>query len=327
VGGNAVRLADYVVSYSLQINNRCLRYLAECDARGAGPTESNDLVAGESHTVYAESLLARDSRRLVSMWVLMQPAWKNGDSNLAEHVAALDQGARLLTEASSSRRLALRLANLASEDNEAQAILRVARSLPAEVPMTWDELNDLFARDSHFWRKSSSFRILQDDVLHQRVVRSYRKAYRLVTLLPEHESGVWLDAHGANLHLWVQRAAHQMELLRPGLSDKAKAQLWYLDKTSDTLRTRAGLLKLREATASVDVKKSAVKLVTQYIELQIEKMDKRMVRLVKGSFSSKPKKMSTMTQVAVNALGLRRVSLMKNPALLDDADKLHPQAS
>ncbi len=194
-----MRLADYVVSYSLQINNRCLRYLAECDARGGGPTDHSDLVAVDTHTVYAESLLARDSRRLVSMWSLMGPAWKDAGVEMAAHVEALDAGARTLTEAASGRRLALRLANLAAEDYEAQAILRVARSLPAEVPMSWDALNDLFAQDSHFWRKSPSFQHLEDVVVQQRIARSYRKAYRLAALLTEEDAQAWLDGHGENL--------------------------------------------------------------------------------------------------------------------------------
>lgn len=311
LGGKVVRLADYVVSYSLQINNRCLRYLAECDTRGVGPGETTELVAAEAHTVFAESLLARDSRRLVSMWALMRPAWKDSGQDLASHVESIAIGARLLTEAASSRRLALRLANIAAQDFEAQAILKVARSLPADEPMTWDELNDLFAQDSHHWRRSTSFLPVEDETLQKRIVKRYRKAYRLAMLLPEESPGWWLDQHGDNLHAWVKAASHQLELLRPGLSDKGKAQLWYLDKMSDTLRTRAGLETLKTAAMVVDVKKSAIKLVTEYIEQQIAKMDKRMVRLVEGSFSSKPKRMDVMTQTAINALGLRSVSTMK----------------
>ncbi len=103
-------------------------------------------------------------------------------------------------------------------------------------------------------------------------------------------------------------------------SDKGKAQLWYLDKMSDTLRTRAGLQTLKHATASVAVKKSAVKLVISYVEQQIEKMDKRVVRLVKGSFSSKPKRLDAITQAALGNLGLSSVSLMK-PAGVQGTDR------
>ena len=73
-----MRLADYVVSYSLQINNRCLRYLAEYDSHAAAAAEGHDLVGSEAHTVYAENLLARDSRRLVSdeeMGCPCSPPW------------------------------------------------------------------------------------------------------------------------------------------------------------------------------------------------------------------------------------------------------------
>ena len=304
-----MRLADYVVSYSLQINNRCLRYLAECDTQ-AVIADNADIVGSEAHTVYAENLLARDSRRLVSMWSLMQPAWKQMDGAIEAHVADLQDATRCLTEASSARRLALRLANLAAEDHEAEAMLKVARCLPADVPLTWDALNEQFTDDSHYWRTSAGFRSLQDVVVQQRVVRSYRKGYRQAQLLPPEDTAAWLAKHGANLHRWVQLATHQLELLRPGLSDKGKAQLWYLDKMADTLRTRAGLEDLQRATREVDVKKSAAKLVGSYVEQQIRKMDKRIVRLVDGCFAAKPKRMDDITQAAVSALGLDSVSLM-----------------
>jgi hypothetical protein len=304
-----MRLADYVVSYSLQINNRCLRYLAECDAHGV-VADSNDIVGSEAHTVYAENLLARDSRRLVSMWSLMQPGWKQLDGEIEGHVAGLEEATRALTEASSTRRLALRLANLAAEDDAAQAILRVARCLPAEVPLTWDVLNEKFTRDSHFWRTSAGFRSLEDAAVQQRIVRSYRKGYRQAQLIPEDNVGAWLGKHGDNLYRWVQLSAHQLELLRPGLSDKGKAQLWYLDKMADTLRTRAGLQELQLATWEVDVKKAAAKVVRRYVEQQISKMDKRILRLVDGCFTSKPKRMDGVTQTAVSSLGLGSISLM-----------------
>jgi len=309
-----VRLADYVVSYSLEINNRCLRYLAECDARGAAVArqESGDLMAAETHTVYAESLLARDSRRLVSLWSLMQPAWKNGEAPIAKHVQSLSAGSDALTDSANSRRLALRLAGLAQQDHEAQAMLKLARKLPTDIPMTWDELNELFAQDSHYWRRSNTFRQMDDEDVQQRVARSYRKSYRLAALLRPDEPEPWLVEHGANLRRWVELCTHQLELLRPGLSDKGRAQLWYLDKMADTLRTREGLAVMRRAAAEVKIKKSATKIVDGYIEKQISKMDKRVVRLAAGCFTSKPKKMHAMTQAAANNLGLRSVSLMQS---------------
>lgn len=309
-----MRLADYVVSYSLEINNRCLRYLAECDARtgvvSAG--ETNDTFSGELHTVYAESLLARDSRRLTSMWSLMQPGWKDTDPRVALHVGAFTNAARALTSASSSHRLALRLASLASEDQEAEAILKVARKLPSEVALTWDALNELFAADSLHWRGSMSFRHLEDDVLQQRVVRSYRRGYRLGAEIPSEDAPEWLRGHAQKFYNWVQLSTHQLELLRPGLSDKGRAQLWYLDKMSDTLRTRAGLEDLRAAAREVRVKKAASKMVQKYIDQQIQKMDKRVVRLAEGCFTSKPNRLGSMIAHSVDALGLTAVSLMKN---------------
>ncbi len=311
-----MRLADYVVSYSLEINNRCLRYLAECDARGSmlAAEQQVDAISAATHAVYAESLLARDSRRLTSMWALTAPTWKGRDAILSEHVRALRRAADALTDASSNRRLALRLAALAGEDEEAEAILKVARKLPNEVPLTWGDLNDLFAVDSHFWRRGLP--TAEDAVLLDHAVRSYRKGYRLARELRELEAkksakaGVWLDGYGDKLHKWVQLSAHQMELLRGGLSEKAKAQLWYMDKMSDSLRTRAGLSALGRAARTVKVKKSAVKVVIGFIEQQIGKMDKRVLRLSKGCYTAKPKRMAVELERAVGKIGLPEVTLM-----------------
>jgi hypothetical protein len=328
-----VDLADYVVSYALQINNRCLRYLAECDVRGGfatspyGPeateaAEASEGFVGEVHAVYAESLLARDSRRLVSMWALMQPGWKHKANALARHIGALRSGANALTDASSSRRLALRLASLAPVDHEAEAILKVARKLPTEVPLTWDLLNELFAADSHHWRKSKDFKALQDEDIQRRILRNYRKCYRHAALMLEDDMDAWLDKRGDRFHRRVRLTAHQLELLRPGLSDKGKAQLWYLDKMSDTLRTRIGLADLYKAAHEVNVDKATRKLVAKHVEQQIQKMNKRIVRLAEGCFCIKPKRLDVMTSKAVTALGLRAVSLMnKEPVGVDPVTK------
>ena len=312
-----MRLADYVVSYSLQINNRCLRYLAECDARDGNSllSEGGDDLHAEGHMVYAESLLTRDSRRLASMWSLMKPGWVDTSAEVVSHVKTLKKAASGLADGSSGHRLALRLAGVASEDHEAQAILTIARKLRTENPFGWDALNDLFAQDSLFWRESAEFRHLHDDVLCQRVTRSYRKSYRLANdcfadtekLLPKQSD---------NLYRRVQVCAHQLELLRPGLSDKGKSQLWYLLKMSDTLRTRSGLLKLHfEAQQAVahdkTVEQQTLDIVLRHIDRQIEKMDKRMLRLASDCFSVKPKHIARWVEEAVEGLGLRDVSLMQ----------------
>jgi len=307
-----VLLADYVVSFSLQINNRCLRHLAECDAHGGftQAKEGAEGFVGEVQTVYTESLLARDSRRLVSLWALMKPAWKGSSPGLTEHVEALQVGAQALTGAASVRRLAMRLAALVSEDYEAEAILRVARKLPAELPLTWDALNELFTTDSHFWRASPGFDELPDADIAQRITRSYRKAYRYAGLMLNETTGSWLDSQGDNFDHWVGLTTHQLELLRDGLSDKGKAQLWYLGKLSDTLRTRSGLCELRSATREAKVKKATRKLVIRYIDQQIQKMDKRAAKLCEGCFCRKPKRLNILAHRAVAALALNDIAIM-----------------
>ena len=144
-------------------------------------------------------------------------------------------------------------------------------------------------------------------------MRSYRKSLRLAALMPSTEVDGWLDKHADNLQRWVRLCAHQLELLRPGLSDKGKAQLWYLDKMSDTLRTRSGLVDLRRQTRATKVKKAAGKLAVSHVDQQIEKMNKRMVRLADNAFETKLKRFAGLVEEAVSALGLTDVSLMKNP--------------
>ena len=67
-----MRLADWVVSTSLEINNGCLRYLAESQVRGAAAVcaEPDDINL-DTQAIYTESLLARDSRKIFSLWQLM----------------------------------------------------------------------------------------------------------------------------------------------------------------------------------------------------------------------------------------------------------------
>ena len=312
-----MRLADYVVSYSLQINNRCLRYLAECDIRDGGSVvpDGGDELPTEGHMVYAESLLTRDSRRLASMWTLMKPGWADTSAEVVSHVKTLKKAASGLADGSSGHRLAMRLASVASEDHEAQAILTIARKLRTEKPFSWDMLNELFAQDSHFWRESAEFRQLHDDALCQRVARSYRKSYRLANNCFADGKNLF-PKQSESLHRRVQLCAHQLELLRPGLSDKGTSQLWYLLKMSDTLRTRSGLLKLHleaQQAASNDktVEQKTLDIVLLHIDRQIEKMDKRMLRLASDCFSVKPKRLAGWVEDAVDRLGLRDVSLMQ----------------
>jgi len=322
----SVQLADYIVSQSLQINNRCLRYLADWDVDQTHMSVNHGPVHAEAHTAYAESLLALDSRRLVSLWLLMRPAWKKSGAQTTAHVETLSVCAQTLTEATSTRRLALRLANSAALDQDAQAILTVARNLPAENPPAWDELNNLFGQDSHFWRKSRGFNVLDDAALQARVSRSYRKAYRLRNCLGE-DVGAGEDRAflAVKLHRWVQLSVHQLELLRSGLSDAGRAQLWYLDKLSDTLRTRADLQRLKQATVLLHIAPSARTQVEFYVDQQIGKMDMRIARLVKGAFSSKPKSMALALEQAVGDLGLRSVSLMQPAGVAVRPDEMATQ--
>ncbi|NOX51539.1 MAG: hypothetical protein GXP16_13555 [Gammaproteobacteria bacterium] len=306
-----MRLADYVVSYSLHINNRCLRYLAECDMGGASAAGMMDCSETNSSTVFTESLLARDTRRLLSMWSLIQPALPAESDLIHGHIRALKTALATLAEEPQGQRLALRIASIAAQDSEANALVSVARHFqtPKEVnlELTWDDLNELFTQDSAAWRRSTGFKQIEDELLARRVTRSYRKGLRLAETLAPAQSGsvdAWLSVNATKFQKWVQHITHQLELLRPGLSEKGKAQLWYLGKLADTLRMRSGLLDLEQATQQAHLKKGTLKIASKCINGQIAKMDNRVVRLIEGCFKIKHKRFDNLVVQAIKALGV-----------------------
>ena len=306
-------LANYIVSHSLEINSRCLRYLAECDVRGdAVPgADTPEGLDAEAHTVYAESLLARDSRRLSSLQDLMVGARRfegEEEAVYVAHVRTLRETAHTLSDAASPRRLAMRLAAIAPADEEAQAMLTVARRLEADNSLGWDALNTVFTQDSRYWRSTDAFQEISDERLIHRIARSYRKAYDhsadFFALLQSQDDSRALAKRQAKLGKWSQLAAHQLELLRPQLSEKGKAQAWYLDKLADTLRMRMGLEALGDAVrgerVNEDVAKSDVKLARKYVTQQLNKMDQRLSRLAQSCFTTRPKKMRRRLAEAEN---------------------------
>ena len=314
-----MRLLDYVVSCSLRINNQCLRYLAEFDLQSV-TTDGDSRLGAELATLNADNLLARDSRRLVSLWWLTRPCWQGMDTAVGQHLQALEQATQVINGVGNARQLALRLASRASQDADAEAIMKVARCLPADVPLTWDALNEQFTQDSGHWRSSAHFRGVDDGVLERRMLRSYKKAYRRAREMPEQDLAMWLDAQAARWHHWLQLAVYQLEVLRPGLSESGKAQLWYMDKLADTLRTRAGLVELMRQTETVEVKKSVTKQVTGHVAAQIKKMDKRVVRLAAGAFAVKPKRLRRAIAEAVCLLDLGAVRVIHAEAPARSSD-------
>ncbi len=263
-----------------------------------------------SSTVFTESLLARDTRRLLSMWSLMQPALPAESDLIHGHISALKTALAALAEEPQGHRLALRIASIASQDSEANALVSVARffKTPKEVnlELTWDDLNELFTQDSAAWRRSTGFKHIEDKLLARRVTRNYRKGYRLAAELLQAQRGsvdAWLSVNATKFQKWVQHITHQLELLRPGLSEKGRAQLWYLGKLADTLRMRSGLLDLEQATQQAHLKKGTLKVASNCINGQIAKMDNRVVRLLEGCFKIKHKRFDNLVVQAIEALG------------------------
>jgi hypothetical protein len=320
-----VHFADFVVSYSLHTNNRCLRYLAETDAGGVlAPgdderlAEFADELSRDAHTVYSENLLAREARKLSSLWALVAPVIPADDEVLLRHIDRLRQAAVELSESSSSRRLAVRLASVAVDEGDAHAMLFVARRLPAHAQVDWDELNQLFTADSRYWRDRPVIRTFDDDIIVRRISKSYRKVYRAAQKIVERGSLDWSSHDAERLTRWSHMAAHQLELLRDSLSDKGKTRLWFLEKLSDSLRNLTGLRELlaqtqalSEANSLQDIPENGmIGTAIQYIEQQRNKMDGRIVRLAEKGFKTKPKRMQLIVEQAIAGSGLRQVSLV-----------------
>ena len=310
-----MRLADWVVSCSLEINSGCLRYLAESHVRGASAvsTEPEDMGL-DTQAIYTESLLARDSRKILSHWRLLSEGLK-GSESVQAHIATLTEVVDQLTDDPAPMRLAMRLAGQAPEEEQAQLMLRLGRSLPPKPGPDWTSLNELFASDSALWRKTAFFEEIEDEYLSRRIGRDYRAAYKVLKRFPsqswtEEKVSAELNDELDTLAHHVQLASHHMELLRATLSDKQKHQLWYLDKLANALRMRHGLRELMYLTreARLDLDKKSAKLARKYLAGQERKVNKRIQKLFAGTFTVKPKKFTRELSRSIDQMGLAQVS-------------------
>ena len=305
-------IADYLVSFSLQANTECLRHLAEvrlAAAAGGRDTTAGEVAGAAQQTVYAENVLARESRRLTSLWALLPPLVP--EDEFTSHRARLERVSLDLAEASSHSRLALRLAAVAVEDDDAAALLAVARAVPGDETVDWDTLNTLFTADSTWWRSALEQVEVSDEQVCELTRRSYRRAYRHARKLFASDAGDWPQGRVAKLARWSQYAAHQLELFRPGLSDKGKAGWWFLDKAADSLRNRSGLLSLRTEIAGLEIPKAQRKLAGACLDQQISKMDRRIEQLCGRGLKIKPRRMKNLLQTSVEHLGLRAISWVR----------------
>lgn len=303
-----MRFADYIVSYSLQINNRCLRSLADNHARTSAQ-EPIEMDEGNPalQPVYAESALLRDSRRLVAMWRLMHPCLPPRD-DLDHHTRQLFTVTEQLHAASAPARLAMRMAGQAVEEDDGKDLLMLARGLPRRGAIQWGYLNELYALDSAWWRDHALFCEIADEDLARQIAKDYRRAYKLSNQAeiqnPEQSS---LNKALQKVGVLTQQSAYRLELLRPGLSDKGKRELWYLEKLADAYRTRDGLTLLSEQIPDAGLRKAVAKRTRHYIALQIEKIDQRVQRLIEAAYALKPKRFNGVVWQALQELGLDEV--------------------
>lgn len=308
-----MRLVDWLVSRSLEMNNACLRYLAESQVRGHGVvTVERGEGALDVQAIYSESVVASDSRRILSMWRLVQPRLPKA-STAVGHVHQLERIVASLAVVPAPRRLSLSLASQAVEDDNAKLMLRLARSLPMTVGPDWAELNEVFTVDSALWRDADNFTEMDDTFLTKRLGRSYRHGFKQAAWLRAREGGQDKADHEVIERLDIltdacQLAAHHMELLRPVMSDTQKHQYWYLDKLEVALRTRRGLRHLIRVKTGADWPKKAAKRARKYLESQEIKVNKRIDRLLRSAFALKPKKFVAQQRQALDRLALSSVS-------------------
>lgn len=313
-----MRFADYIVSYSLQINNRCLRCLA--DSRGVCPDLPDLEEANLSNQpVFAESMLLRDSRRLTGMWRFVKP-WTKGHEALAAHTQRLFAVTEQLHQSSAPARLALRMASQAVEDEDGKDLLMLARGLPRSAGIEWGYLSEIFSEDSAWWRDTGLFRQVVDEDLARLVAKDYRRAFKLVgseklnaPADTSSSTSVHPSVHSSvkaltKLGRLSEQTAHRLELLRPGLSDKGKRLLWYLEKLAEAHRTRDGLALLQSQIGSAGLRKQVEKRCRLYVAQQAEKIDKRIRRLGEASYDLKPKRFNGLVWQAFKQLNLGSVT-------------------
>ena len=319
-----MHLADYIVSNSLHINSRCLRYLA--DSHGRLQDEPDDLLelSVDAQPVLAENTLIRDARRLLSMWRSVIADEDLADERMLLHYDRLHDVVQDLQSSMAPLRLGLRLASLAAEEEDAQNLLTVVRALPRRPRIAWGDLNEEFTRDSAMWRDVELFRHLSDKQLVGGFARQYRKAVKPLGKLNEElqeptEARRALTNRLRKVGDRSQLVAHQLELLRPGLSDKLKRQHWHLDKFADAYRTLASLLELRllidERVAMprpTRLDKQVARDSQAYLDGQVLKLRKRMQRLMDPAFAVKPKRYDVWIAGALSKLGLVDVTLLSS---------------
>lgn len=308
-----VRLVDWLVSRSLEINNGCLRYLAESQVRGHGVvTLEQGEPALDAQMIYSESVVAGDSRRILSMWQLVKPRLPRA-SLVEQHVHQLTQLVEKLADLPAPRRLGLSLASQAVEDENAKLMLGLVRSIPTARGPDWTELNETFTLDSALWRDAGNFAEVDDNFLSKRFGRAYRRGYKQAAALrtrgwspQDSDQDTLVRLH--RLTQSCQLATHHSELLRAVMSDKQKQQYWYLDKLNAALRTRQGIRQLLQFSRETDGSKKVAKRARKYLDGQDAKINRRIDRLLDRAFVLKPKKYAAQQREALDRLALSSVS-------------------
>ena len=296
--------SDLLICRALLTNSRCLRYVAEVEAARHSPGDDARALARLHQqtvdTLYTESVLAREARRLESFWIMAGVEHGAPQSPYLQHLHELRLVLADIGTGGSLVALGQQLALQTPHEADALALRAATQLLEETTPTrlhTGQALNHHLAQDSRLWRQLADVQPLDSVACIEACQHRYRKAFKLSRRARRKDNlSEWLNKKQVKFYAAVQPSAHLMELFQPHLSYKEKAQHWHLEKLASSLRARIGVCDLRNALHHADftqlsVQHSSVQKahVVAVVDAQIGRLDARISRLFKKSFAVKPR--------------------------------------
>jgi len=325
----SMQLADYVVSYALQLNNRCLRLLA-----GAGePLAERDLRE-----------LQLQVSRLSSLWELLR--WSVGRAPYRDAVLRLGRMAELLdrVQGHGSGRAAIRggeqllRAGLANDSSpaaragrdELQARLQPlwrrypAVALPRLASEAADALSCDFQAESEVWRDYAVLRhVTDEEIVEHGFGRVFRKGARSVgRLLSATDTAAQPSAASPPLASrkalqraarWTGHGVHHMELLKAGLSEASKARRWYLQRLRANLDRQLELALFCQTALEAAGDRAAVsghQVLDDAVRQRWRRLQSQCGKLAAGAFGLRAEDYLRQTRGDIGNLGLKDIVLL-----------------
>jgi len=322
----SMQLADYVVSYALQLNNRCLQLLGSAGE----PLAQRDLRE-----------LRLQVSRLSSLWELLR--WSVGRAPYREATRRLTRMAELLDAAQGfgSGRAAIRggqqllgtgMASastpLAGAGREAlQARLQpLLRRYPAvALPRLGSEAADVLSRDfqaeSEVWRDYAVLRhVTDEEIVEHGFGRAFRKGAASVGRLLAVDDGAvettapWSASRKAleRASRWTGHGVHHMELLKPGLSETSKARRWYLQRLRANLDKQLELVlfRLTAMEAAEPAGGAGRRVLDDVLAQRWSRLQSQCRKLSAGAFGLRLEHYLQQTRQDIGHLGLKDIVLL-----------------